>query len=116
MNGSEVRDVSTGAEFIAADLCRVRLHGRYAARQALVRGGRFDRPVDRAVLVLADGLEVWLEPLDRSSSVRSDDERVRFNEAGVQAEGIAHQLMPAIGESPLEPCLVDVQDLMLDER
>jgi hypothetical protein len=116
MSKSDVRDVSTGSEFIAADLCRVRLHGRYSARERPVRGGRIDRPVDRAVLVLADDFEVWLEPLDQASSVRPDDERVRFDEAGVHATGIAHKVMPATGESPLAPCLVDVQDLTWDER
>lgn len=116
MSASDVQDVSTGSEFIAADLCRVRLHGRYSSRRRPVRGGLIDRPADRAVLVLAGEFEVWLEPLDQASSVRPDDERARFDEAAVQAMGVAHRVMPAIGESPLAPCLVDVQGLIWDER
>jgi hypothetical protein len=104
--------VRTQDELIAASGSPVVAHGRYEARQVPVRGiAPPPRPVDRAVVVLDDGVAVWLEPLDRPESVRRDDERERFHGSAVTVRGTAHERMPAQGESPLAPCLSGVHDL-----
>ena len=104
--------VRTREELVAASGSLVVAHGRYEARSVPVRG--IDppaHPVDRAVIVLEDGLSVWLEPLDARTSVRPPDEQERFAGATVTVRGTAHERMPAQGESPLSPCLSGVHDL-----
>ncbi len=104
--------VRTREELIAGSGSPVVVHGRYEARSVPVRGiAPPPRPVDRAVVVLGDGLAVWIEPLDRPESVRTPDERDRFDGVTVRVRGIAHELMPYEGESPLAPCLSGVRDL-----
>ena len=104
--------VRTREELIEASGAAVVAHGRYEARPRPVRGtSPPPRPVDRAVIVLEDGTAVWLEPLDEDASLRPADERTRFDGVAVRARGIAHELMPYKGESPLAPCLSGVHDL-----
>jgi hypothetical protein len=104
--------VRTREELVAASGSLVVAHGRYEARPVPVRGiAPPPRPVDRAVVVLDDGLAVWLEPLDEDTSLRPADERTRFDGVAVRARGIAHEFMPYKGESPLAPCLSGVHDL-----
>jgi hypothetical protein len=106
------RDVRTREELVAADGGPVVVHGRYEARERPVRGTQPPpRPFDRAVVVLDDGVAVWLEPLDLPESVRAPDELERFDGAAVRVHGTAHERMPAQGESPLAPCLSGVHDL-----
>ena len=89
--------VRTREELIAASGSSVVAHGRYEARPVPVRGiDPPSHPIDRAVLVLEDGVPVWLE---------------RFDGATVCVRGTAHERMPAQGESPLAPCLSGVHDL-----
>jgi hypothetical protein len=104
--------VRTREELVAASGSLVVAHGRYEARSVPVRGiAPPPHPVDRAVVVLDDGVAVWLEPLDEPESVRLADERERFDGATVRVRGTAHERMPARGESPLAPCLSGVHDL-----
>jgi hypothetical protein len=104
--------VRTRDELAAATGAPVVAHGRYEARPRPVRGTQPPpRPVDRAVIVLADGLAVWLEPLDRAESVRPPDELERFDGAAVSVRGTDHERMPAQGESPLAPSRSGVHDL-----
>jgi len=104
--------VRTRDELVAADGGSVVAHVRYEARPRPVRGTQPPaRPVDRAVIVLEDGLAVWLEPLDEPGSVRPAGERDRFVGAAVTVRGTAHERMPAAGESPLASCLSSVHDL-----
>lgn len=104
--------VRTRDELVAASGGSVVAHGRYEARPRPVRGTRPpERPIDRAVVVLADGVAVWLEPLDEPESVRAASERERFDGAAISVCGTAHERMPALGESPLAPCLSGVHDL-----
>jgi len=106
------KHVRTRAELIAASGSPVVAHGRYEARMRPVRGTLArPRPLDRAVIVLEDGLAVWLEPLDAPASVRPAAERERFDRTAVRALGIAHEVMPAAGQSPLAPCLSGVHGL-----
>lgn len=104
--------VRTREDLVAASGSPVVAHGRYEARPVPVRGiAPPPRPVDRAVVVLDDGVAVWLEPLDRPESVRAPDELERFDGAAVCVRGTAHERMPAEGESLLAPCLTGVHDL-----
>lgn len=104
--------VRTLPELVAASGSPVVAHGRYEAQPVPVRGvAPPPRPADRAVLVLDDGTDVWLEPLDAEASVREADERERLEGKAVRAAGIAHERMPAAGESLVAPCLSDVSSL-----
>jgi hypothetical protein len=67
------------------------------------------------VVVLDDGLAVWLEPLESAASQRPPDELVRFDGRTVRVRGIAHEIMPASGQSLLAPCLSRVHGLEEDE-
>jgi hypothetical protein len=107
--------VRTRDELVAATGGPVVAHGRYEARPRPIRGAEPPpQPVDRAVVVLEDGVAVWLEPLDARTSVRPPHERERFEGAAVSVRGTAHERMPAEGESPLAPCLSGVHDLEED--
>jgi hypothetical protein len=104
--------VRTREELVAASGSPVVLHGRYQARPRPIRGTLPPSgPADRAVIVLDDGLAVWLEPLDEAASVRPAAERERFDGAAAQARGVVHEVMPARGESPLAPCLSGIEAL-----
>lgn len=107
--------VRTRAELIAASGSPVVARGRYEARPRPVRGTKPPpQPTDRAVIVLDDGVAVWLEPLEASASVRPADERERLDGKTVTVRGIAHELMPYTGESPLAPCLSEIHGLEED--
>lgn len=107
--------VRTRAELIAESGRPVVAHGRYEARVRPVRGTLPPpRPIDHAVIVLDDGLGVWLEPLDSPASTRPAAERERLDGKAVRARGIAHEVMPAAGQSPLAPCLSGVHSLEED--
>jgi hypothetical protein len=108
-------DVRTGEALAGADGCEITLHGRYTASAQPVRGGRGTQPVDRAFVLLADGTQVWLEPLDQPASVRPDSER-QLDGVAVRVRGRAHRIMPAIGQSLLAPCLTAVHDLEPEPR
>jgi hypothetical protein len=103
-------DVRTGEALARADGREITLHGRYTACARPVRGGKRTRPVDRAFVLLADGTQVWLEPLDQPASVRPDSER-QLDGVAVRVRGRAHRIMPAVGQSLLAPCLTAVHDL-----
>jgi hypothetical protein len=104
--------VRTREELTRASGSPVVVHGRYEARPVPVRGtAPPPLPIDRAVVLLGDGTSVWLEPLHEPASLRPADERDRFDGVAVRVRGIAHELMPYIGESPLAPCLSGVHDL-----
>ena len=63
------------------------------------------------MVVLEDGVAVWLEPLD-ARDLRPAAGRARaVRGATVTVRGTAHERMPAQGESPLAPCLSGVHDL-----
>jgi hypothetical protein len=107
--------VRTREELIAASGSPVLAHGRYEARARPIRGTLSEpRPADRAVIVLDDGVAVWLEPLDAPASLRPADERERLDGEAVTVRGIAHEVMPAEGQSPLAPCLSGVHDVEED--
>jgi len=107
--------VRTREELIAASGCPVVTHGRYEARARPIRSTLTrPHPADRAVIVLADGFAVWLEPLDAPASLRPAAERERLDGEAVTVRGIAHEVMPAVGQSPLASCLSDVHDVEED--
>jgi len=85
-------------------------HGRYEAAQRPRRGTAPNPfPADRAVLRLADGARLWLEPLEAPESVRPAEERERLEGRDVRARGVAYRVMPASGESIIDPCLAGVR-------
>jgi hypothetical protein len=69
------------------------------------------RPADRAVILLDDRTEVWVEPYDVPAAERPAAERDRFDGRSVRARGTAHRTMPAAGESLVAPCLSDVREI-----
>lgn len=94
----------------------VTVHGRYDAIVLPIRGADEEgRPPDRAVIVLDDGTDVYLEPLDSEASVRSADERAQFAGRAVRARGTIHKVMPSAGEGLVAPCLAGVHDLEAEQ-
>lgn len=61
-----------------------------------------------AVVVLADGAEVFLEALDSPAAVRPRSERRQFDGKQICATGTAHKIMPSRGQGLLAPCLSGV--------
>lgn len=108
--GADRPDVRTGEALAGADGREITLYGRYTASKRPIRGGLGTQPTDRAFVLLVDGTQVWLEPLDQPTSIRSDAER-QLDGVAVRVRGQAHRIMPAVGQSLLAPCLTGVHDL-----
>jgi len=105
--------IQTLEQLVAADGEEVTVYGSYVATSAPVKGGsRSNRPANRALVVLEDGTEVWLEPLDSSSSKRRTVERWKLDGHEVVVQGTIHRIMPSRGAGPLVPCLTDVTHLV----
>jgi hypothetical protein len=109
-DGVDRPDVHTGEALAGADGREITLYGQYIASARPIRGGRGARPTDRAFVLLVDGTQVWLEPLDQPTSIRPDAER-QLDGLAVRVRGQAHRIMPAVGQSLLAPCLTGVHDL-----
>jgi hypothetical protein len=115
MNGSSSSDsVTTREEFDRADGRAVEAVGVYEA-VAKPRKGPPDpsAPRDHAVIVLADGTRVWIEPTHSPSATRSEQERRRLDGRRTRAAGTARRRMPAKGASLIAPCLQDVRSVEL---
>jgi hypothetical protein len=110
MSASEQRGaVRSEADLVRCDGTRVDAVGRYEAVPRPVRGKDPSAlPRDRAAIVLADGVKVYLEPLDEPRSVRGADEIARWSGVRVRVRGTARKVMPARGQSPLAPCICDI--------
>jgi hypothetical protein len=86
--------------------------GVYRAVSRPVRGASdAAAPRDRATLTLADNTILWLEALDTPQSVRPEHERTRFNGRPVAVVGTAHRVMPSVGQSLIDPCISDIEDV-----
>lgn len=108
-------EVRTHHDLVRADGREVTIHGRYVAISEPIRGAEhIDRPKDHATVVLTDGTEVFLEPLYADEATRPAEELARYDGAQVRARGTIHKIMPAVGESPIAPCLAGVQDVEED--
>lgn len=91
---------------------RVIAVGRYRAVQRPRQGPPDPHaPCDRAVLVLDDGTEVFLEPLDESASLRPQPERRRLDGRRVRVCGTAFKLMPSRGEGLIAPCIAGIEEI-----
>jgi hypothetical protein len=107
--------VENGDDLRRADGKRVVAKGRYCPTFLPIRGALHRRlPEDRAMLILADRTTLYLDPLDSPQSVRPPSEIARFNGKRVRVNGIAHKIMPSIGEGLLAPCLSDVVEIAED--
>lgn len=92
-----------------ADGQKVHARGIYRARPLPVKGAAgAGRPHDRALLELADGAEIWLEPLDTPQSQRPADELQRCADRPVRVTGTLHAIMPSRGQGLLAPCIADI--------
>ena len=85
---------------------RVTARGIYRTRPLPVPGDTGGgRAHDRAVLELADGAVVWLEPLDTPQSQRPAAELQQYGDRPVRVTGTLHAVMPARGQGLLAPCI-----------
>lgn len=108
--------VRYGDELAAHDGERVVVRGRYRSLAEPRKGPPLpEAPKDHAVIVLADGTDVFLEPLYSPEARRSPEERQRFEGLTVRASGTAHRIMPSRGESLIAPCISDVNHIVEDE-
>lgn len=104
--------VRTMGELEAVDGRLAVVHGRYRALPMPVKGAApRPRPADRAVIVLADDAELWLEPYDSPAAERQAAERERFDGRPVRVSGTVYSVMPARGQSLIAPCISDVRDI-----
>jgi hypothetical protein len=86
--------------------------GRYQAIVQPIKGlVRKELPKDRALLKLADGTEVYLEPLDSPKSRRHPNEIKQLDGKLVQIRGIIYIRMPSRGASLIAPCIADVTEI-----
>lgn len=89
--------------------------GVYRARPVPIKGvDGTGRPQDHALLELAGGSKVWLEPLDTDRSIRPAEELRRCADRRVRVAGTLHAVMPARGQSILSPCIANVSDVELE--
>jgi hypothetical protein len=93
------------------DGARAVVHGLYRSIARPLRGFAPNRPKDHAILELEDGARIFLEAFDSGAARRSADERVRFEGKQVRVQGIVHAVMPAKGESPLAPCVSQIEQI-----
>lgn len=95
------------------DQRRIVLIGLYRAVEAPVKGATpKPRPRDHALIELADGGRVYLEPLDSPAAKRAADEIGRFDGRNVSVRGIIHKIMPTRGQGLLAPCLSEAARLL----
>ena len=94
-----------------SDGARAIVHGLYRSVARPMRGGAPDRPKDHAVLELEDGTQVFVEAFDSAAARRGAAERARFDGKQVRAQGRLHEVMPAKGESPLAPCISQIESI-----
>jgi hypothetical protein len=106
---SEAPEIKRGAEFIAHDRKPVTIIGQYRSIIAPSKGTPLKgAPEDFAVIVLEDGTEVFIEPMDSPRALRSPKERQQFNGKKVRVRGTAYRTMPSQGESLVAPCIDSV--------
>jgi hypothetical protein len=70
-----------------------------------------DAPKDHATLILDDGANIFIEPIDSPKSIRSTEERNHFEARKVYVRGIAHKIMPSSGQSLINPCISDITSI-----
>lgn len=107
--------ITTLGELQAHDGERVIVSGCYQA-VALPRQGGSDPEAarERAVVVLDDATQIYLEPLEDPASVRPLDERLRFDTRRVHVHGRIRRWMPSRGEGLLAPCLTEITEIELE--
>ncbi|HEY7876123.1 MAG TPA: hypothetical protein VIG64_13490 [Actinomycetota bacterium] len=90
----------------------VTVRGTYRAIPRPKKGSSdMGRPNECAALELDDGTYVYLEPQDSAASARSPVELERFDGRAVVARGTIHAVMPSRGQSLINPCLADLDDI-----
>lgn len=103
----------TGPDVRRLDGKRATAVGTYRAIERPVKGVAIGNATkDRAVLELDDGTRLYLEPLDSSTSLRSADERQRFEGQKVRVRGVLHFRMPSQGQSLIAPCIAEIEDVV----
>jgi hypothetical protein len=94
----------------------VALFGLYLAMPTPTKGAHADTPLKHdAMVVLSDGTEVLLEPLDSPLAKRSDEERERFNGKNVRVTGVIHRIMHSEGESLSVSCIDNISSIQENE-
>jgi hypothetical protein len=115
-NPSEELLVKSLDALVAHNRERATVLGRYRSIVAPRKGPPLPgAPKDRAVIVLNDGIEVFLEPMDSPNAVRPAEERQQFEGKKVRVTGTAYRIMPSQGESLIAPCICDVSLIVEDE-
>jgi hypothetical protein len=110
------RVVKCSDDLVAHDRKRVTAFGRYRSIVAPRKGPpAVGAPENRAVIVLEDGTEVFLEPMDSPKALRSTEERQQFEGKNVRVTGTAYKFMPSRGESLIAPCIDKVILIVEDE-
>lgn len=100
------REVRSKADIAAHDGQSVTAWGRYRAVAAPRKGPPDPQASrDRAVIVLTDNTEVYLEPIDSPKAKRPSEERQRCEGKKVRVTGTAHRVMPTHGAGLIAPCI-----------
>jgi hypothetical protein len=111
---SEVRNLD---DIQKNDKKDVALFGLYLAMPTPTKGAHADTPLKHnAMVVLSDGTEVLLEPLDSPLAKRSDEERDRFNGKNVRVTGTIHRIMQSEGESLSVSCIDNISRIQENEE
>ncbi len=101
------------ADIAANDGRRVTLYGQYRAIPAPTRGGNEPGdPIEYAIVVLDDGVAVYLESFNTPQAVRPPEESKRLDQKQVAASGTIHRVMPMRGEGLMEPSLNDIHAIV----
>jgi hypothetical protein len=103
-----IRNIREFAEF---DGRYVTVVGKYRSIPKPRKGISSDVPKDHATLILDDGANIFIEPIDSPKSIRSTEERNQFEARKVYLRGIAHKIMPSSGQSLINPCISDITSI-----
>jgi hypothetical protein len=103
--------VTSSAEVAAQDGRVAVVVGVYHAIPVPRKGSKRDdpeRPKEYAVITLADGTGVYLEPYATPEARRPAEEMARFDGTRVEVSGRVRRIMPAEGQSLVAPCVEGV--------
>ena len=114
---SDAPSISSGSEISAHDGKKVVLKGTYTQIEVRKRHPRDERPPEytgHVAITLDDGEQVFLEPTWADASIRSEDERSRFDGQPVEVTGTLHSQQPEPEipvAMPMGPCIAGVESI-----